>query len=177
MSRAMIIGRFQPFHNGHMELVKHILKVHDELIIVVASAQFNYLLKDPFTAGERIWMIHEALREEGVSLDRCYILAIPNDENNARWYAHLKSYTPRFDVVYTGNEYVSMLLSKEGIKVNEPLLFNREAYNATRIRSFMLEDKEWRHLVPKAVARIIDSIDGVNRLKVIARAESRPQEW
>ncbi len=177
MGRAVIIGRFQPFHDGHMQLVKHILHEHDELIIVVASAQFNYLLKDPFTAGERVWMIHEALRDEGIPLDRCYILAIPNDENNARWYAHLKSYTPRFDVVYTGNRYVAMLLRREGIEVREPLLFNREEYNATRIRALMLEGKEWRHLVPKAIARIIDAIDGVNRLKVIAEAESMPQEW
>ncbi len=172
-----MIGRFQPFHLGHLSLVKYILERHDELIIAVASAQFNYLLKDPFTAGERIWMIHESLKEEHIPLDRCYIVALTNDENNARWYAHLKAYTPRFDTVYTGNEYVAMLLKDESIDVRSPTLFNREEYNASRIREHMLAGNEWRHLVPRAVARIIDEIGGVHRLKVIARAESRPQEW
>ncbi|MFQ5970355.1 MAG: adenylyltransferase/cytidyltransferase family protein, partial [Nitrososphaerales archaeon] len=83
--RALIIGRFQPFHKGHLELVKSILKECDEIIIAIASAQFNYIEKDPFTAGERILMIHEALREGKVDLARCYVAAIVNDENNARW--------------------------------------------------------------------------------------------
>ncbi|MEM0442500.1 MAG: nicotinamide-nucleotide adenylyltransferase [Candidatus Nitrosocaldus sp.] len=181
MKRALIIGRFQPFHNGHLMLARDVLKECDELIIAVASAQFNYLEKDPFTAGERVWMIHDALRDEqidGLSMvERCYILAIPNDENNARWYAHLRSYLPPFHIVYTGNEYVAMLLSREGIKVKAPRLFKRDEYNASRIRALMLEGKEWRHLVPKAVAKVIDEIDGVERLRIIARAESKPQEW
>lgn len=182
MKRVVIIGRFQPFHNGHLMLAKEALRESDELIIVVASAQFNYLEKDPFTAGERVWMIHDALKDEHLDesssmLERCYIIAIPNDENNARWYAHLRSYLPPFDLVYTGNEYVAMLLQREGIRVKAPALFNRDEYNASRIRALMVEGKEWRHLVPMAVARVIDEIDGVNRLRIIARAESRPQEW
>ncbi len=177
-----MIGRFQPFHNGHLMLAREALKECDELIIAIASAQFNYLEKDPFTAGERVWMIHDALKDEYIDggksmIERCYILAIPNDENNARWYAHLRSYLPPFHLVYTGNEYVAMLLSKEGMRVKVPRLFNRDEYNASRIRTLMLEGREWRHLVPKAVAKVIDEINGVERLRIIARAESRPQEW
>ena len=47
------MGRFQPFHLGHLELVKQILDQCDEVIIAITSAQFNYLER-PFTAGERI---------------------------------------------------------------------------------------------------------------------------
>ncbi len=181
MERAVVIGRFQPFHNGHLMLAKEVLRESDELIIAIASAQFNYLDKDPFTAGERVWMIHEALRDEHIDgksmLERCYILTVPNDENNARWYAHLRSYLPPFHVVYTGNEYVAMLLRREGIRVKIPTLFNRDEYSASKIRASMVEGKEWRHLVPRAVAKVIDEINGVERLRVIARAESRPQEW
>ncbi|MCS6768312.1 MAG: nicotinamide-nucleotide adenylyltransferase [Candidatus Nitrosocaldus sp.] len=181
MQRALIIGRFQPFHNGHLMLAREALRESDELIIAVTSAQFNYLDKDPFTAGERVWMIHEALRDEPMDgrsmLERCYVLAVQNDENNARWYAHIRSYLPPFHVVYTGNEYVSMLLSREGIRVKAPVLYRRDEYSASRIRALMVEGREWRHLVPRAVARIIDEIDGVSRMRIIARAESRPQEW
>src|ERR671922_1103006 len=99
--RGLMVGRFQPFHNGHLSLAKQILGECDELIIAIGSAQFNYTYKDPFTAGERISMIHAALSESKIDLGRCYIIPVVNDENNARWFAHLKSMVPYFDVLYS----------------------------------------------------------------------------
>jgi len=174
---ALIIGRFQPFHKGHLELAKHILKECDELVIAIASAQFNYIEKDPFTAGERIWMIHEALKDGKIDLGKCYIAAVINDENNARWIGHLKSFLPPFDVVYTGNAYVSMLMKDSNIKVRNIKFYNREKYNATRIRQLMLTGRNWQELVPRSVAQIIKNIDGIKRMKVISKSESKPQQW
>ena len=175
--RALIIGRFQPFHKGHLELVKHILKECDELVIAIASAQFNYIEKDPFTSGERIWMIHEALKDGKIDLAKCHIVPVVNDENNAKWIGHLKSFLPPFDVVYTGNAYVTMLMKDSGIKVRDVKFYDREKYNATKIRQLMLEGKNWQGLVPKSVAQIIKKIDGIKRMKVISKSESKPQEW
>jgi nicotinamide-nucleotide adenylyltransferase len=175
--RGLIIGRFQPFHKGHLELAKNILKDCDEFVIAIASAQFNYIEKDPFTAGERIWMIHEALMEGKINLANCYIAAVVNDENNAKWIGHLKSFLPPFDVVYTGNAYVTMLMKDAGIKVRDVKFHDREKYNATRIRQLMIEGKNWEELVPRSVAQIIRKIDGIQRMKVIAESESKPQEW
>ncbi len=171
--RGLIIGRFQPFHLGHLMLVKNVLEECDDLIIAIASAQFNYLLKDPFTAGERVEMIHNALNDE---LTRCYIIPIINDENNARWFLHLRSYLPKFDIVYSGNAYVRMLLSNY-VKVKDVKFYDRSKYNASKIRELIINDGEWRELVPKQVAEFIDKINGINRLKIIANAESKPQEW
>ena len=175
--RALIIGRFQPFHKGHLELAKHILKECDELVIAIASAQFNYIEKDPFTAGERIWMIHEALMEGRIDLAKCYVATVVNDENNAKWIGHLRSFLPPFDVVYTGNAYVAMLMKDSGIKVRDVKFYDKEKYNATRIRQLMLDGKNWQELVPRSVAQIIKKIDGIRRIKVISKSESKPQEW
>ncbi len=175
--RALIIGRFQPFHKGHLGLVKQILKECDGIVIAIASAQFNYIEKDPFTAGERIWMIHESLTEGQVDLARCFIAAIVNDENNARWIGHLKSFLPPFDVVYTGNAYVTMLMKDSGIKVRGVKFYARDRYNASRIRQLMLEGRNWQELVPKSVVQIIKKIDGIKRMKVISKSESKPQQW
>jgi len=68
--RGLMMGRFQPFHLGHLDLVKQILSECDEIIIAITSSQFNYLEKDPFTAGERIEMIHQSLKDDGVDLSR-----------------------------------------------------------------------------------------------------------
>ena len=175
--RALIIGRFQPFHKGHLELAKHILRECDELVIAIASAQFNYIEKDPFTAGERIWMIHEALKEGKIDLARCYVASVVNDENNAKWIGHLRSFLPPFDVVYTGNAYVAMLMKDSGIRVRDVKFYDRGKYNATRIRQLMLHGKNWHELVPRSVAQIIMKIDGIRRIKVISKSESKPQEW
>ena len=65
-----MMGRFQPFHNGHLNLAKQILEECDEVIIAITSSQFNYLEKDPFTSGERIEMIHNSLKESKFDLSR-----------------------------------------------------------------------------------------------------------
>ena len=57
MTRALFVGRFQPFHYGHLHAVESILKENDELLLVVGSAQMSHEPDNPFTAGERIEMI------------------------------------------------------------------------------------------------------------------------
>ena len=63
MTTGLYVGRFQPFHLGHLEAVRYILTQVDDLVIVVGSAQHSHTMEDPFTGGERITMIRLALRE------------------------------------------------------------------------------------------------------------------
>ncbi|MFQ5940398.1 MAG: nicotinamide-nucleotide adenylyltransferase [Nitrososphaerales archaeon] len=175
--RALIIGRFQPFHKGHLQLVKSILKDCDELVIAIASAQFNFIEKDPFTAGERILMIHEALKEGNVDLAKCYIVPLVNDENNARWIGHLRSYLPHFDVVYTGNPYVAMLMKNSKIKVKKIKFYDKEKYSGSKIRRLMLKGNSWEYLVPTSVVETIKKINGIKRVRIISQSDTRPQEW
>ncbi len=170
------MGRFQPFHLGHLDLVKKMLEECDEAIIAVTSSQFNYLEKDPFTAGERIEMIHGSLKESGVDLSRCFVIGIENQFNIATWASYLKAALPHFDKVYSGNDYVSMLLADSEIKVIPPRFLNREQYNATKIRSMIINDENWQEIVPKAVSQYIEKINGANRLKVISGSDTKPTE-
>ena len=61
--RALFVGRFQPFHYGHLRALAIILQEVEELIIVVGSAQMSHETDNPFTAGERLEMIKGALDE------------------------------------------------------------------------------------------------------------------
>ncbi|MEM2947357.1 MAG: adenylyltransferase/cytidyltransferase family protein, partial [Candidatus Bathyarchaeia archaeon] len=38
VKRGLFVGRFQPFHKGHLSVIEDILKEVDELVIVVGSA-------------------------------------------------------------------------------------------------------------------------------------------
>ena len=80
MSCGLMIGRFQPFHNGHLNLANQILNECDELIMAVGSSQFNFTFSNPFTAGERIYFIHNSLVESKIDLSKVYILPILNLE-------------------------------------------------------------------------------------------------
>ena len=44
--RGILIGRMQPLHNGHIEVIKKILNEVDEIIIGIGSAQISHELKD-----------------------------------------------------------------------------------------------------------------------------------
>jgi nicotinamide-nucleotide adenylyltransferase len=171
-----MMGRFQPFHLGHLDLARQILKECDEVIILVTSSQFNYLEKDPFTAGERIEMIHDSIKESDVDLTRCIILAIENQFNIATWSAYLKSMLPHFDRVYSGNEYVKMLLTDSDIEVIKPEFLDREKFNATKIRSMIISDDNWQQLVPLTVSDFIKKINAKNRLDIISKSDTKPTE-
>ncbi len=174
--RGLMMGRFQPFHFGHLDLVKQILEQCDEVIIAVTSSQFNYLEKDPFTAGERIEMIHNSIKESSLDLSRCFIISIENQFNIATWASYLKSALPHFDKVYSGNDYVAMLLADSGIDVVKPEFLDRAQFNATKIRSMIISDENWKDSVPNAVYDFLTKINAKNRLTVISKSDTKPTE-
>lgn len=177
--RGLMLGRFQPFHNGHLALTKQILTECDELLIIIGSAQFNFIDKDPFSAGERLLMIHEGLKEAGIDLSRCYVVPIANDENNARWLAYLRSMVPPFDVLYSGNNFVKhlVLYQDSSIAIKDPIFAEKDEYNGTNIRHLIQDGKPWEHLVPPAVAKIIQQVGGIVRITMLTCSDSNPQRW
>jgi nicotinamide-nucleotide adenylyltransferase len=168
-----MIGRFQPFHNGHLKLAHQILDDCAELIIAIGSSQFNYTFLNPFTAGERVYFIHDSLVEAKIDLRRVYIVPIFNLENNAIWFQHLRSMLPKFDSIYSGNKFVLELLShtSESFRVHAPKFYDQINCNGTNIRMNIVMDKNWRHYVPDAVHRIISEVDGTHRIKVLFESQ------
>ena len=70
VTRGLFVGRFQPFHLGHLAAIKYVLKKVDELVIVIGSAQYSHRRNNPFTAGERLVMVRKALEEAGVDCSK-----------------------------------------------------------------------------------------------------------
>lgn len=168
--RGLLIGRFQPFHKGHLYVVKEIIKVVDEIIIGIGSAQLSHTLENPFTAGERLMMIAKSLFENGIKKNY-YIIPIPDVNNNSLWVSHVKSLTPPFHKVYSGNTLVKRLFKEVGVTVETPPMFNRKEYSGTEIRKRMINGGPWEHLVPKGVVEVIREINGVERLRELAKSD------
>ncbi len=56
----MLIGRFQPLHSAHLEIIKRCTALTDQLVVVVGSANQPRTYKNPFTFDERSRMIRAA---------------------------------------------------------------------------------------------------------------------
>jgi nicotinamide-nucleotide adenylyltransferase len=172
--RGFFIGRFQPYHLGHHEVIKDILNQVDELIIGIGSAQESHTLENPFTAGERILMVSKALDEIDKELrKRVYIIPLEDIYRNALWVSHVCSMVPPFDVVFSNNPLVIRLFKEAGFEVRTTIMYNREFLQGKEIRKMMINGGEWEKYVPKAVADVIKEIGGVERLKEIARDDRK----
>jgi nicotinamide-nucleotide adenylyltransferase len=171
LTTGLYIGRFQPFHLGHLEAVKHILGKVDELVIVVGSAHESHTIENPFTAGERITMIRLALKAAKIDANRYTVLPLPDAEFHKVWVSHLLSQTPSFDLVFTNEPLTGRLLKEAGMRVEKIPMFNRGAFTATEVRKRIIEGKNWEELLPKSVAAYVKQIKGEERMREIAQTD------
>jgi nicotinamide-nucleotide adenylyltransferase len=173
VKRGLMIGRFQPFHTGHLKSIEQILNEVDEIIIAIGSAQYSHSMNNPFTAGERVMMVHATLRENTIDLSRVFIIPVTDTNDNRIWVAHLVSCVPYFDIAYSHNPLVKRLLSEHNIAVRSTDLFNRSTYSATIVRNRLLNNENWKELVPTSVAEIIEEISGVERIQQIGETTTK----
>lgn len=164
MERALFIGRFQPFHLGHMAAVNEI-SLKYEVLLAVGSAQESYSFSNPFTAGERIDML---LKIRGL---KALCMPVPDITNNSLWVSHVKSLLPKFNVVFSANPLVAALFEDAGFKVEKQTLFNPEIYSGTQIRKKIASGGEWKNLVPSEVYEYIKSIGGEKRIRNLSLKE------
>ena len=160
--RGLYVGRFQPFHRGHEMVVDEISDDVDEVVVAVGSAQMSHTLRNPFTAGERVSMITKTLEDRETTV---YAIPVEDLNRNAVWTTHVRSMCPPFDVVYSNNPLIVRLFEEEGTEVRENVLFERDRFSGSEIRSRMLEEGDWRSLVPDAVEDVVDEVEGVQRLR------------
>ena len=168
MKRAFYIGRFQPYHNGHHAVLAEITKSADEIVIGIGSAQLAHELQNPFPAGERVLMLTRSLAGLGVPF---YVIPIEDLRRNSLWAAHVLSMTPPFQVVHSANPLVVRLFAEAGITTHTDPMHERDRNSGTEVRRRMLEGEAWEPLVPPEVAAVISEIDGVGRIRQIARSD------
>lgn len=173
MTTGLYVGRFQPFHLGHLEAVQYILTQVDDLVIVVGSAQHSHTLENPFTAGERITMVRLALEDAKVDARRYLVMPLPDAEFHKVWVSHLLSQTPEFQTAFTNEPLTGRLLKEAGLRVEKIPFYHRELYTSTEVRKRMLNNGNWESLLPKKVAGYLARIGALERLHDLS-ASDRP---
>ncbi|MHB1866502.1 MAG: nicotinamide-nucleotide adenylyltransferase [Thermoplasmata archaeon] len=170
--RGLLVGRFQPFHLGHLATVRWIREQRDEpLLLGIGSAQESYTWANPFTAGERFEMIDRTLRMEGISQVQC--VPLPDIHRHAQWVAYLEAMLPPFRQVYTNNPLTHLLFERAGYSV-EPIPWDdRERSEGAKIRRDLARTGSTEGLpLPKAVAAYLTEIDGAARLRRLRPMEA-----
>jgi bifunctional NMN adenylyltransferase/nudix hydrolase len=93
----VLIGRFQPLHSAHLEIIKRATALTDQLVIVCGSAKQPRTYKNPFTFDERARMIRAATA--GLSM-RVYIE--PNIDtiyNDQAWAVRVQGIVSKYRVL------------------------------------------------------------------------------
>lgn len=60
----VMIGRFQPFHNGHLRVLRAAIATSSHVVVMIGSAQSSRTLKNPWLYVERKHMILGSLTPE-----------------------------------------------------------------------------------------------------------------
>ncbi|MAE43196.1 nicotinamide-nucleotide adenylyltransferase [Candidatus Woesearchaeota archaeon] len=159
--RGLFIGRFQPFHKGHLKDIEDALCEVDELLIGIGSSQKSHTKENPFTVNEREEMILLSLKH--LDNNKFNIFTIPDFNDDKKWVDYIEKTVPKFDIVYTGNDWTEKCFNKNGYRIKKVKLI--EGISSTKIREEIIKNDSWKNMLPKEVLKYLESIEGIKRVK------------
>ena len=160
---GLLIGRFQPFHLGHLDAVLFGLSRAENLFICIGSSNKSNERRNPFSAEERREMIISSI--EPSMADRLKIFDIPDVGDHEKWTFEIDKIVPKYDIIFTNDEFTKTLFEKREMNVVPVVLKDREKFSGTNIRELIADDKNWQDLVPRGTKNVLDKIDAKERLK------------
>lgn len=160
---AVFIGRFQPFHTGHLETVRHGLSVAERVLILVGSSEAAPNSKNPFSFDERCSMIRAPLSDEE---NRLVDMEPIRDHfySDDVWVAEVQEAVTKHSrhtdsVCLTGrykdsSSYYLRLFPQWEFSEST----SRVTFNATDVRDALFRlEPAWAYMLPKAVQGWIHS--------------------
>jgi cytidyltransferase-like protein len=164
----MIHGRFQPFHNGHLEYVRGAAACSDVVFVGITNPDPRRVRQDPsdplrhlpesnpFTYTERLLMIEAVAADEGLDV---HVIPFPVNEPEL-WPAYVPDGVTQYLRLFSewgGTKLDRMreagydvVILDEGV---EKVVSGREVRDAIR------SGGDWELLVPPGVARVIRSLE------------------
>lgn len=94
-NKAVVLGRFQPFHNGHAKVIEEALKVADTVYILIGSSNAYPSVKNPFSLTNRNMMIYDwIVNNYGYSVinEKIHLRYVPDFRyNDEKWKTEVRS--------------------------------------------------------------------------------------
>jgi cytidyltransferase-like protein len=166
----MIHGRFQPFHNGHLEYLVGAAERSDEVWVGItnpdparvkpeSSDPLRHLPEsNPYTYAERLLMVTAAAEDVGVDVR---VIPFPVSEPEL-WRAYVPDGVTQF--IRQFSAWGSTKIERFRAAGYEVVVLDEGAtkeISGADVRAAMRAGGDWRSLVPSGVARVIDSLDRV----------------
>lgn len=166
---GVVIGRFQPFHLAHQDLIKHSLSLAEKVIVILGSARSAPDVKNPFTPQMREEIIRACFPDDG---DRLIFRAVRDyPYNDHVWTADIQNLVNQIvDEDEKENEKVAVVgffKDRTSYYLNLFPQWNFEEFycsdkkflsiNATKIREqFFAGGDDWKKQVPETAAAFLE---------------------
>lgn len=150
---GLLVGRFQPFHRGHLHAVRYALDRSDLLHVAVGSAGAARSARNPFTADERRRMIGACVESA-----RLRVFEVPDYGDHSRWAAHVARSAPGFGAVFTNDPRTRGVYEGLGVEVIPVPFEDRGNLSGTRVRRLLGTGGDWRALVPEGARAVLEEI-------------------
>jgi len=170
----MIHGRFQPFHNGHLEYLRGAYERSDEVFVGItnpdptrikpeSSDPLRHLPEsNPWTYAERLLMVKAAARGAGLDLARVHVVPFPVNEPEL-WPAYVPEGVTQYIRLFSewGGTKLDRLREAgyDVVVLDEGV---EKAVSGADVREALREGGDWEALVPARVAGVIRSLDRVS---------------
>lgn len=164
----MVHGRFQPFHNGHLEYVVDAQSRCRLLVVGITNPDPTHLRQtpadrhrglpeaNPFPYWLRERMVRTALLDREVAPDRFSIVPFPILEPDL-WEHYVPRGTVHFVRVFSPWEQAKVgALRAAGYRVEVLDGGESKRETATEVRRLIRSGGPWRDLVPAATAAVVD---------------------
>lgn len=160
---GLLIGRFQPFHLGHLDALRFALTKVENLWLCLGSSNKPLEKNNPFSADERKQMILSSIDDS--MKEKISIYFIPDLDNHVKWIEMIDDIIPRFQIVFSNDPLTDHLYSKRSIQVIPIPFLNRDDLSGTNIRNLIISDQKWEHLVPDGTKNFLIQNSAKDRLK------------
>lgn len=167
----MIHGRFQPFHNGHLEYLRGAAAPSDEVFVGITNPDPQRIKEEPsdplrhlpesnpFTYVERLLMIEAVAEDEGI---HAHVIPFPVNEPEL-WPAYVPAGVTQYLRLFS--EWGGTKLERMREAGYEVVVLDEgvdKEISGIDVRAALRSGGEWEALVPPAVARVIRSLERVS---------------
>jgi nicotinamide-nucleotide adenylyltransferase len=166
----MIHGRFQPFHNGHLEYLQGAGAQSDEVWVGITNPDPTRVKPEPsdpvrhlpesnpYTYAERLLMVKAAAEEVDVDV---HVVPFPVNEPEL-WPAYVPAGVTQYLRLFSdwGGTKLDRMRDAgyEVVVLDEGV---EKGISGADVRAAMRGGEDWESLVPPGVARVISSLDRV----------------
>lgn len=151
---CLYIGRFQPFHIGHLDVISQIFSHQVKNIVIGVWSINKHDDKNPRSFPERKEMILVSLEEAGYDLERFEVVGIPDFTEDEDRLSYITE-TINFDILMSGNPLVTSIFEDNNFQVLEEQ--ERIKIHGTDIRN-MIKERNWEEIEKWVTKGIFEKI-------------------